>query len=144
MADRTGFLAFIRQQNITTAELPDASTDIDSALSLSMEIVNDDILTASPTLYDLAVYSLGVSNLIEFASDQPGQTFFADQRIAYKMAGFVGGVVSSTSDEGTSTSLATPDWISRASIAELQYLKNPWGRQYVSIAQRMGTMWGST
>lgn len=144
MASRAAFLVFIRAQGIDAVALPDASTDIDAALALSLEIVNDDIQTLSTLLYDQAIYNLGVSNLIEFASDQPGSTFFADARIKYKVAGFVGGVVSSTSDEGTSTTLATPDWLQRASIAELQYLKNPWGRQYVQIAQRMGTNWGST
>ena len=144
MADRAGFLAFIRAQGITAAQLPDASSDIDSALALSLEIVNDDIQSISTLMYNHAVYNLGVSNLIEFASDQPGSTFFADQRVKYKVAGFVGGVVSSTSDEATSTTLATPDWLQRASISELQYLKNPWGRHYVEIAQRMGSLWGST
>jgi len=148
MADRAGFLAFIRTAGFTTIILPDASTDIDSALSLSLEIVNTDIQTLSQILYDQAVYNLGVSNLIEYASDQPnlpaGQISFASLRVKYKVAEFVSGIISAASDEGTSTTLMTPDWAQRASIADLQYLKNPWGRTYMGIAQRLGTLWGST
>jgi len=142
MADRTGFLAFIRATGVTTAQLPDASTDIDSALALSIAIVYIRIQEVSPLIYDSAVYNLAFSNLIEFATDQPAQTFFADQRKNFNILGFVPGVISSTSDEGTSESLLNPEFMQKLSLADLQYLKTPWGRQYLSIAQRVGPIWG--
>ena len=142
MADRTGFLAFIRATGVSTAQLPDASPDIDSALALSVAIVYIRIQEVSQSIYDSAVYNLAFSNLIEFASDQPAQTFFADQRSKFNILGFVPGVISSTSDEGTSESLLNPDFMRGLSMADLQYLKTPWGRQYLSIAQRVGPIWG--
>lgn len=142
MVDRAGFLVFIRAAGITTAQLPDASPDIDAALALSLAIVYEGIQIASTLMYENAVYNLGLSNLIEFATDQTGQTFFKDQRGIYNIDGFVPGVISSSSDEGTSQSLLNPEFLKNLMLSDLQYLKTPWGRQYLSIAQRIGTVWG--
>jgi hypothetical protein len=142
MADRIGFLAFIRGTGITTAQLPDASPDIDNALALSIAIVYIGIQQASSLMYDQAVYNLGMSNLVEFATDQSGQTTFTTLRASYNIMGFVPGVISSTSDEGTSESLLNPDFMKQLTLADLQYIKTPWGRAYLAIAQRIGPVWG--
>ena len=142
MSDKAGFIEFIRAAGITTTYLPDASTDIDTALSIATEIVYQGLMTISPVMYDQAVYNLGVSNLIEFANDQTGQTFFKDQRKLYNINGLVPGVIASASDEGTSESMLNPDFFKNLTMADLQYIKNPWGRAYLSIAQRVGTVWG--
>lgn len=145
MVTRAAFLAFLRNAGFTVAAIPDASTDIDAALSIAQEIVYSGLNSDSPILFDLATYNLATSNLIELASDQPGpppSTFFADMRAKFKMNSFTPGVVASASDEGTSTSFANPDWVKGLSIDNLQCLKNPWGTKYLSIAQKMGTLWG--
>ena len=143
MANRAGFLSFLRTSvGLTSAQLPDNSTDIDSALALSLEIVYSGIQQVSQLMYDQAVYNLGMSNLIEFANDQAGQTYFATARKTYNISGFVPGVISSTSDEGTSEGLLNPEVMKNLALSDLQYLKNPWGRQYLAIAQRVGSGWG--
>lgn len=142
MANRIGFLAFIRNVGVTAAQVPNASADIDNALAMALEIVLTDIQSASPLMYDQAVYNLAFSIMLEIGTDQPGQTFFLDQRKNYDLNGFVPGVIASTSDEGTSESLVNPDFMKNLQLSDLQYLKNPWGRQYLAIAQRFGPIWG--
>jgi len=143
MATRALFLANIRgSMGITTVQLPDASTDIDAALNLALALVYAPMQNASQLIYDSAVYNLGGSNLIEFASDQTGQTFFADMRKKFNINGFVPGAIQSASDEGTSESMLIPDFMKNLTMADLQYIKTPWGRTYLSYAQRIGPMWG--
>ncbi|HET8685028.1 MAG TPA: hypothetical protein VFM18_00015 [Methanosarcina sp.] len=143
MADRTGFLAFIRSSmGITTAQLPDASTDIDNALNLSLAFVNDIIQQASTTLYDTAVYNLGGHYLIEFASDQPGLTYFADARTSFDINGFVAGVIQSAGDQGTSEAMLVPDFFKEFQMSDLDVMRTPWGRFYLAIAQKMAYTWG--
>jgi hypothetical protein len=142
MVSRAGFLAFLRNAGFTVVVLPDASTDIDAALAIAQEIVYEGINDISTLMFDLATYNLGTSTLIEIASDQPNSTYFADLRTKFKMDVFSPGIVASTGDEGTNVSFATPDWAKGLQIADLQYLKNAWGMKYLSIAQKMGTLWG--
>jgi hypothetical protein len=144
MATKAGFLAFLRAAGFTTVVLPDASTDIDTALALSLEIVYLGILDASPLYYDQAVYNLATSNLIELAQDQTGQTFFSALRTKFNILNFVPGLISSTADENTSESLLNPEFMKKLTIADLQYLKTPYGRAYLAIAQRIGSVWGMT
>jgi hypothetical protein len=100
------------------------------------------IQIASPLLYDNAVYNLGMSNLIEFTPDQIGRTMFATLRKTYSILAFKPGVVQSSGDEGTNTSLLVPDFMKNLTMADLQYIKTPWGRAYMAIAQRVGPVWG--
>lgn len=143
MADRTGFLAFIRNSmGINTTVLPDNSTDIDTALALAIEIAYLPTKKASPLIYDLSVYNLAGSNLVEFANDQTGLTYFAALRTQFGINGFMPGVISSAGDEGTSSSTLNPDFMKGLTMADLQYIKTPWGRAYMSYAQRIGAVWG--
>ena len=142
MATRAGFITFLRNAGFTTTVLPDASIDIDSALALSLEIVYHQIQEVSQLLYDQAVYNLSTSYLIEYATDQTGQTFFADKRKEFKINSFTQGLVQSSGDEGTNASLTVPDWANKLTFADLQMLKTPWGKMYLSIAQRTGSLWG--
>lgn len=137
-------MAFLRNAGFTVAALPDASPDIDTALAIAQEIVYTGINDVSPLLYDQANYNLATSTLIEIAQDQAGSTFFANLRAKFKVDSFTPGLIASAGDEGTSTGFANPDWVKNITIADLQYLKNPWGKQYLSIAQRMGTLWGAS
>ena len=138
-----GFLAFIRgQMGIGTVVLPDASPAIPAAYALALEIVNLSIQQASPLVYNLAVYNLGGDNIVNFAQDQAGQTFFADLRKAWGITSFVAGVVASSADESTSESLLVSDAMRGLQFGDLQYLKTPYGRQYLAFAQRYGTLWG--
>ena len=137
------FLTFIRvEMGISTTYLPDDSPAITMAYNVAIEIVNPIINVLSPTMYTLAVYNLAGDNVINFAQDQTGQTFFADLRKSWNLIGFVGGIIQYTADESTSQSMAVPDSAKMFTLANLQQLKTPYGRQYLQIAQSYGYNWG--
>jgi hypothetical protein len=134
---------------ITSAVLPDNSDAIATAFQVAMELVNQNINLVSPVMYTLAVYNLGGSNIINFAQDvaspppyKDNLPYFEYWRFYYKINSLLAGTVSATSDEGTSASLNVPDAMTKLTLADLQYLKDQWGRQYLNIAMRFGTGWG--
>jgi hypothetical protein len=139
----SGFLSFIRNQMaISTVVLPDGSDVISQAFELSLATVNS-ALTISPLLYNTAVYNLGGDILINFAPDQSGQTYFETLRSNYKIYDFAPGVVTSSSDGGTSTSLTNLEAMKNFTLMDLQRLKTPYGRVYIGIAQAYGpNVWG--
>ncbi len=138
-----GFIAFIRSQmGITALQLPDNSPDIVLAYDMAIEIVNLTILQAAPNVYTIAVYNLGCDNLINYATDTPPSTLWSGLRAKYNIYSFVAGVIASSGDESTNQSLATPESLKELTLADLQNLKSPWGRQYLAIAQKYGPLWG--
>jgi hypothetical protein len=143
MVSQAAFLTFIRgTMQISATYLPDASPDITSCYTLAIEIVSTDLNAISPTIYALAVYNLAGDFLINYANDQSGQTYFADLRAKLHIFDFVPGVLSSTSDGGTSQSMNNPEFMKNLMLSDLQSMKTVYGRQYLAFAQRLGTMWG--
>ena len=139
------FVWFIRNvMGINTSALQDNSPVIGYSLSIAVDIVNPSIAAGSANLYSQALNNLAGDNLVNFAQDTPPSTFFTDLRKSLNMATFVPGVISSSSDEGTSESLLNPDFMRGLTLANLQSLKTPWGRQYLAIAQTYGDVWGLT
>lgn len=151
LADYQSFIT--NQMQIPVAALPLTAPVILMSLAIAEEIVNPALQSVGaacgstlgytgPSIYELAVYNLAADNLINFAPDQPGQTFFADLRTAWKITSFVPGVIQASADVSTSESLLVPDFMKNLTMADLQYMKTPYGRQYLAFAQRYGTMWG--
>lgn len=142
MADLIAFNDFIRNNmQIAVELLPVESVYISQCYYMAIEIVNPAI-NVSPLFYDSAVYNLAADYLINFTPDQAGQTFFTDIRKKFDCMGFIGGVVTSASDSGTSESMAISEQFQHFTLADLQNLKTPYGRQYLSIAQRYGNIFG--
>jgi hypothetical protein len=140
-----GFIAFIRSNmGINTTVLPDNSIYIEEAYNVAVELVNEQINKCSNTLYTRAVYNLAADNLLNYAQDQSGQTFFSDVRTGYGINSFVAGVIQSSADESTSESMLVPDFFKHLTLSNLQNLKTPYGRAYLQIAQSMGPNWGLT
>ena len=50
--------------------------------------------------------------------------------------------MSSSSDNGTSASIMDSELLKNLSLADLTYLKDPFGRQYLAFAMRFGQQWG--
>lgn len=143
MATLTEYLSFIRDQmGLTTAQLPDASPSIALSYNIAVEIVYSVMQCFSSLIYDQCVYNLAADTLVNIAQDQPGQTIFADLRKSFSLNTFIGGVISSSADVSTSESMATPDFVKTLTLANLQQLKTPWGRQYLAYAQSAGPLWG--
>lgn len=149
-ANLNDFIYFI--QNIAVVPptaLPAASSlstdpNINTAFNVAMDTVDCLINQHSPTYYNLAVYNFAMDYLINWMPDQPCQTFFTDLRTKWNITGFVGGVVSSTSDNGSSVSVEVPPMLKDLSMFDLQLLKTPFGRAYMSIAGKFGDVWGLT
>lgn len=73
------------------------------------------------------------------------EQYFSRLRRQLKINSFVPGVVGSTSDVSTSVGLDNPDFMKGLTLEDLQLLKTPFGKTYLSIAQKAGpSIWGLT
>lgn len=142
-----GFIVWIRAvMEISTAVLPDNAPVIAIAYQVAKAIVNQQLIVAPP-IYTLAVYNLGGDNLVNYAVDNPAltpplNTYFNDLREGFTSLKFVPGVVTSSSNVSTSVGLLNIEAMKEFTMANLQNLKTPWGRQYLAFAQDVGTPWG--
>lgn len=112
-----------------------------ASFDVAMAIVNQ-ILVCAPTLYVLAVYNLGADRLINYAPDVAGQSYFKDLRRDFRLTQVSVGVPSAASDQGTATGILNPEFMKTMTLADLQTLKTPYGREYMGIALSVGTLWG--
>lgn len=139
----SGFVLFIRNQmGIPADALPNTDPIIEQAYEIALAIVNPSLAAASELIYDLSVYNLAGDNVVNFATDVEGSTYFYDLRQQLAIYVFVPGVVTSSGDGGTSSSVTNPDFMKEFTLANLQNLKTPWGRQYLAYAQSYGGLWG--
>lgn len=139
-----GYTAFLRDPvGIPTIALPDGAPAIAFSLAISEAIVSQWLECIDQDIYTLAVYNLATDRLLNFAQDQAGQTFFVDIRKQMGLNSFVSGVIQSSFDQGTGESLVVPDFFKSLTLMDLQNLKTPYGRQYLSFAQMLGFgVWG--
>ena len=163
-----GYTSFIRNvMGIGTDVLPDNSSSIRYSYNASLRWVNPAIRIAvvrglsvydgydptMPSEYARAVYNLGGDRLVNYAPDLPGAPtvpggnpplpYFASMRRTLNLTGFQSGVVQSTSDETDSVTMVVPEALSQLTLADLQNIKTPWGREYLAIAQQYGpSIWG--
>ena len=144
-AQLSSFQTFISSvMGISSTYLSPTDPNITLALSTALDFVNLSINNIAPDLYTLALNNLAGDFLLQWAQDLTGQTFFTNARQDYGINNFVAGVVASTADESTSTSLKNPEFMGTMTLMDLQNLKTPYGRQYLMIAQQFGTLWGLT
>lgn len=139
MPDLAGFILFVRNTMGVSADvLPDDDPSIANAFALSKAWVNHDIACISAVLYAQAVYNLAASFLLNFGPE----SVFGQKREELGLINFTAGVISASSDESTSQTRAVSDALKNLSLADLQQLKDPWGRWYLAIAQQYGDLWG--
>lgn len=133
-----GYLQFLRDVvGVPVSALPDDSPYISLTFNAAIEIVWTPFTCMGfPDVYMQAVYNLAAHMLVCMAPDQTGSTFFADLRKKCGVNNFQPGLIQSSSDENTSQSWMIPDVFKKATLAELGYLKTPWGRDYMALAQR--------
>ena len=138
---------------IPTSVLLPGDPVISMALGVALDTVNRALCVASATIYTLAVYNLAGSNLINYAQDLPtapnyegsNLPYFQYLRNKWDINGFVSGVIQSTNDETTGNSMVVQEAAKNFTLANLQNLKDPWGRVYLSLAQTYGpSIWGIT
>lgn len=140
---------------IPTAALPTNSPAITYAYNVAFMTVNPLLGQGVPcppgqqtwSIYALAVYNLAGDRLINFAPDQPNSTYFATLRgpapDGFGINSFVAGNVEAAADEATSDTLVVPDFFKTLTLGDLQNLRTPYGRLYLSLAQDWGpAVWG--
>ena len=146
-----GFQDFITSvMGINALYLPPDALVIGYAFAVALAIVNPELRGIPPhcwmptpgvpqiSIYAIAVYNLAGSNVINFAQDQPGRTYFRKKRKELDINSWQAGVVASTADSSTSTALLNPEFMKGLTLENLQQLKDPWGRAYLGIAQAYG------
>lgn len=148
--DLAGFLDYVRNaMDVPASALPDDSPYLQPAFDFALAVVNP-LLAAVPSpatsasIYARAVYGLAADALANGARDVTGKTYFKDLRTQLNLAGFKGGVITASGDEGTNESMVVPDFVKGLTFMNLQQLKTPWGRDYLSIAQSYGGLVGLT
>lgn len=138
-----GFNAFVANTMQVPANIIAENTQqISDSFDVAVEIVLDAIASVSGSMYTIAVYNLAADTFINFGQDPAGKAFFVPLRKKLKIGEFAAGVVAATSDETTGTTLLNPEAMKTFMLSDLQTLKTPYGRAYLAIAQRYGTLWG--
>ncbi len=157
-----GFSSFVyNQMGVPTSALPTGSIALNYAFSTALQIVYTPLsLFSGPSvtppgqvisLYELAVYNLAGSNLINFTQDaidapiyKNNMPYFEYYRDKWNLDGPISGMVSSSSDESTSVGLEVVEQLKHLTLSDLQLTKDPWGRQYLNIMSRTGYLVGSS
>lgn len=126
---------------------PSTSTLILTAQRWGMGMVpyQFQLVCPAPDIYQLAVCCAGASFIINWAPDAPdaaNPTYFADLRKKYGIQSSQIGLLTSASDNGTGDSFQLPDWAKEASMQDLQWLRDPFGRQLLGMLQQFGSLWG--
>lgn len=152
-----GFTAWIfgSGMGVPTLYLATDDPNIELCYDIAIETVRLGFRCFAPAVYELMVYNLGGAYLAQFAQDPsplPEPPFIIVDGVKYGfwsylrkstgLNGFVSGVVTASSDEGTSVSLAQPRWADNLTMGQLQLTNTPWGRAYLGWAQDAGTAWG--
>lgn len=144
---QAGFISFIRNgMGVPQSALPDNSIYIVWAYNAALDTVDPKIAAIPGYFYTAAVYNLGGDFLINWAQDVPNVTtppgYWENLRTKFKIVPFTAGVIASTSDESTSENLEVINAAKDFLLSDLQNLKTPYGRAYVAIAMRQGSLWG--
>jgi hypothetical protein len=132
------FTTFVYGQGVPESDLSSDSQYLQWAFTMAMNLALVAPCNVPPIVYVLAVYNLGMHRLLKIAQDVPSATFFATQRKALNLMAFTAGVIQSSSDESTSNSMVVPEFFKNLTMQDLDLLKTPWGREYLSYAQQFG------
>lgn len=94
----------------------------------------------------LATYNCAGHIQIEITPDQPGRSgepgSFTKLRDTFFLLKESVGVVLSTSNGDSSTTIAVPDSLKQLTLTDLGFMKTPWGRRFLSFNQDYGpTVW---
>ena len=140
----TDFYTFVTNQGVPSSDLPSTSEYLAWALNYALEVAlpGPQIgagLAGYAGSYVMATYNLGLHQLLKVAQDVSGN-FFATARQTYGLTSPKVGVVMASEDQGTSQTLVVPEFFSRLTLSDLDLMKTPYGREYLSYAQ----MYGST
>ncbi|MCG0577113.1 hypothetical protein L6Q82_04075 [Burkholderia cenocepacia] len=139
---QAGYLQFLRSiVGVPVEALPDDSPFIALSYTIGVELTPRGYQCASAAIYELMVYYAATSFLYNNAIDQAGQNWFANIQKEYGLLSGFNGIIQSAADQGTSAATVVPDWVKRATLQELQWMKDPYGQKFLGYLQMMGSMW---
>lgn len=138
------FLTFVRNDaKIPTSAISDDDPMLETCFELGQETVPMHVgLQLQPLIYLVCVYSFGVSYLLHCANDEPGSTYFSNIRKELNLDTLTYGLLNQASDQGTAGGELIPNAIQRLSLADLNFLKDPFGRRAISFLMELGPLWG--
>ena len=136
--NQADFTTFVYNQGVSTSALPTTSDYLTWAFNYAFNIALEVGSDMPGIVYSIAVYNLGFHQLLTITPDQNGQNYFTQARQSFNLLGFVAGVISGSSDEGTSQTIQTAEWMNTMTLSSLGLLKTPWGRAYLEYAQQYG------
>lgn len=140
----TDFYTYVTDQGVPTANLASNSDYLSYALNYAQETVITiaigvgPVISGTATPYVMAVYNLGMHSLLMIAPDQPGYSFFKDQRQNYALSSIKTGVVLASGDQATSQTLVVPEFFKNLTLEQLNLTQTPYGRMYLMYAQKYG------
>lgn len=148
-----GFGEWVRTyMQIPVQALPDGSPWTQWAYDYAIATVNLQIAALPGPAYLIAVYNLAGDWLIQNCPDVPPPNeydypgtdtpYFQYLRQQYGLNTFQPGLIQSSADEATSQSYMIPDAFKDMTMSDLNNLKTPYGRAYMAIAQKTGSLWG--
>lgn len=132
---------------IDPLNLPDGSPFFQYALNRALGIVLNIPAGLTGLEYTLAVYNCATHIQIKITPDQVAQgvarTYFLSKRSEFQLLQPVIGLPLSSSDNATSVTNAVPEAMRELTIQDLDFMKTPWGREYLMTVQDYGpTVWG--
>ena len=116
--------------------------NVNAAYAVAQCTVDPYINCVSPIYYTMAMYNFATDWLINNAPDLECQTYWEKLRAKWMVNSPISGVVESTADKSTSTSLRVPEVFNNLSPFDLQLMRTPYGRAYMAIASKFSDIWG--
>lgn len=133
------FTTYVGNQGVPAAALPVDSPYLQYALDWAENRALHDPTGHVPGMeYVFACYNAGLHFLLREAPDQIGQNFFTNARQQYGLSSFVAGPVLSSSDSGTSQSLAGSNGVRDLPLSAMDLIKTPWGAAFLAYQQSFG------
>lgn len=143
---RAGYLRYLRDSvGIPESALPDNSTAIDQTLCAGLEYIRTGMgLEHAPIIFVRTAYNMATSLLLNYAEDEAGSKYFANMRKNLGLNDLSTGLMQSAADQGTAGTQQISQRMQNLSLADLQMLKDPYGRQVLSVLMQLGDLWGYT
>ena len=133
------FSGYIAGNNLTVVLI--SSGTIASGQSLSAVGLNALVIGGSGYAWEVNPAQNYGSVLTPFTMTST-LNYFANLRAQFKVFQFVAGVVQTSGDEGSQTTIAVTDAMKGLKFSELNYNKTPYGNNYIAYVQPIGSPFG--
>ncbi len=143
------------EQALVTASITTGTLDVtdvaSGTIAVGMQILN--IATPVPTITAFGTgtggtgtYTISQDLTVSSTSMTLQGTYFQTQRgkDGFDLVGVPNAFLSASSDESTSQTMAVSDALQTLSLTDLDFMRTPWGREWIEYGQDYGPVWGLT